>query len=437
MRPISSTEARGRGRHDFETSHILDGNGVLRAARIVARGGQIVERHVGDPVGEDAWPADFAAEGLPVDIHRHTVGGWDFADLASIDIHAVNERARAEGIFCVPCAFVSREELGHFVDFMRDFAESREQLPHIPAIGLEGPLLASSGGTPPDGSWRPLREEWEQLAACGAYGLRYCVISPDALMPQSCVDPELRLSSPPLDWIVRTLADGGVAPALGHFARADPSGSAASVRDAVRAARAAGTGVLSDHFLNDMPSDIAYAWRTSASHARRQQDLERLTPERWTVDDVGDVMGDVPAAMLQAVREDDMMLFVNFDGDHVDRRISTRLAELYSPNVVAMTDRVDVPRFGGEPLLRGEAGHLWYRPGGIVAAGSSTIDDQIATLREAHLPLHAIWSAVSSSPLRALGLEHGDDMLRPEAGLTVFVDGARRYAGYEEAIWAL
>jgi N-acetylglucosamine-6-phosphate deacetylase len=421
---------------DFHCSRFLDRDGVLHEASIAARDGRLIEHHVGSPLmgAEQDQPADFVAEGLAVDIHRHTVGHWDFADLPSVDLADVNERARREGILCVPCAFVRRSALDGFVEFMRDYAARRDAFPHVPAISLEGPLLASSGGTPEEGAWRPTEREWEQLARCGEWGLRYCVLSPDALMAHSRLSEAQRRTSPPLEWIVRTLGQGGVLPALGHFAREDPPSSAAAVREAADVARDVGVPLLSDHFLNDMPSQIPYAWRTEERRAERSEELERLAPESWDPESLGAVMGDVPAAMLDAVREGRMLLFVNFDGDHVDSAISTKLAELYDPNVVAMTDRVDIPRFGGDELARGDAPNLWYRPNGVVAAGSSTMDDQIATLQQAGLPISTVWSVVSGAPMRALRLNGRETQARD---LTVFVDGKRRYAAHGEDVWRL
>jgi len=85
---------------------------------------------------------------------------------------------------------------------MDTFAEAKQlgRFPHISGIALEGPMLASHGGTPGASVWSPDRRQWKDIAACGSKGLVYVILSPDAEIQHG----------PTIDWITETLLGGSV-----------------------------------------------------------------------------------------------------------------------------------------------------------------------------------------------------------------------------------
>ncbi len=123
---------------------------------------------------------------------------------------------------------------------MRGFAALKAdgKLPFVPAIALEGPLVASFGGTPASSVWAPSKEEWEKLASCGPLGLVYIMLSPDASSPARTWPP-VHPDHPSLEWIVTRLVESGVRPALGHFAKENPQLGADCIEEVLAAAEAA------------------------------------------------------------------------------------------------------------------------------------------------------------------------------------------------------
>lgn len=277
----------------------------------------------------------------------------------------------------------------------------------VPAFALEGPMLGSFGGTPERGVWAPTREEWLSIASCGALGLAYVVISPDAWLPGSHLNGALPPDYPDLRWVIETLVAGGVRPALGHFSKSDPVASAAAVDQVVDIVSGLGDGrdaILTDHLFNDMPVRVPYAWRTPDAIARRHDDLARIAPESWTVDELEETIGPVPATLIRHARAGRITACMNFDGEHVDTVIARRAAELIGPeHLVAMTDRTDVPVLGGQHLHHEDGTELWYQQGGIVAAGSRSIDWQRHNMAMAGIDVRAAWSMAATTPARILG----------------------------------
>jgi len=103
-------------------------------------------------------------------------------------------------------------------------------------------------------------------------------------------------------------------------------------------------------------------------------------------------VGEVSGALIRAAHDGRLRLCLNFDGEHVDLEICRRVVELVgSRAVVAMTDRVDVGRLAGLPLERGPESELWYQATGLVAAGSSSVDRQMHTLRSIALDEPDVW----------------------------------------------
>src|SRR5437016_3672428 len=150
---------------------------------------------------------------LPVDFHRHAIGGIDLSNLRSLDLHAVDRSLAQEQLAGVLTIFLMRHDLAAFCSLAHDFHQYKQcgDLAHILGLALEGPLLSSPGGTPRECVWNPTSAEWESLVACGELGLQYIVLSPDADTAPA----------PSMEWIIELLLDGGISPALGHFRKND------------------------------------------------------------------------------------------------------------------------------------------------------------------------------------------------------------------------
>ena len=381
--------------------------------------------------------AEHLAIGLPVEFHCHGLGGLDFSDFASLSLLELDRRAEHEGVLCVPTFYLPRSALPEFVDFAVRFDALRAQgrLPFLPGFALEGPMLGSFGGTPERGVWGPTRHEWELLAACGRLGLEYVVLSPDAWLPGSHLIDTLGPNHPSLAWVIETLLVGGVRPALGHFTKHDPAASAGAITEvlAVAAAHGAGTGsdmVITDHLFNDMPVNVPYAWRTPEAQQRRQADLAALDLASWTLDDLPVIIGEVPAALIAAAHRGELAVCVNFDGEHLDTAIARRAVELMGPrSSIAMTDRTDVARLGGQELHREPGTSLWYQDRGVVAAGSTPIDRQRANMAAVGMDASTAWSITAATPSRVLRASVPIELaLAAEdlAACVVAADGSRR-----------
>jgi N-acetylglucosamine-6-phosphate deacetylase len=345
------------------------------------------------------------ARDLPVEVHCHGFDDVDFSEFATLDPVTLDRKCAREAVLCIPTLYLHRDRLGEFEGFMRRFGELRRagRLPHLVGVALEGPLLSSHGGTPAATVWAPTRHEWERLAALGRHGLLYMVMSPDAFTPASGLYPNLDSRHPRFDWIVPLLMQHGVRPALGHFMRADPPGSAELVRDIVALAwtatwTGAGARAVTDHLFNDMPLTIRHAFRTSAARASREATLAGYRLHTWTLDDLPEIAGPVPAAIMREAAAGRISACVNFDGEHVDLAIARRAVELMGPDrAMVMTDRCDSARIGGQELFRSDENGLWYQSGGIVAAGSQPLARQIRNGLNIGIPYRDMWQLAARS----------------------------------------
>ncbi|MEU9126696.1 hypothetical protein AB0D08_01040 [Kitasatospora sp. NPDC048540] len=349
--------------------------------------------------------------GLPVEVHCHGFGEVDFSEFATLDLLLLNQKCAEENVACIPTLYLRQDKLADFEQFMRRYRAQRLAglLPHILGIALEGPLLASHGGTPAATVWAPTRHEWERLARLGELGLVYTVISPDAFTGASGLHDNLDNRHPRLDWIVPLLMAHGVRPALGHFTKADPKGAAELVRDIVDLAWQgdwAGTGsrVITDHLFNDMPLNIRHAFRTSAARATRESTLAVYDLPNWTLADMDRIAGPVPAAIMREAAAGRISACINFDGEHVDLAIANRAVELMGfANSMMMTDRCDSARIGGQGLHQTEENGLWYQDGGIVAAGSQPLARQMRNAQGLGIADAPLWQLVAGTAHRAFG----------------------------------
>ncbi|HXM55599.1 MAG TPA: hypothetical protein VOB72_09430 [Candidatus Dormibacteraeota bacterium] len=365
----------------------------------------------------------YVVTSLPVDFHCHGLGGRDFSDEQLTDLTWLNERLRVTGQRCVPTLFLPPQRLAGFVRFAHRFAErrARGELPLVAGLALEGPLLASFGGTPEEGNWAPGRDEWRQLCECGPLGLEYLVLSPDA--PEGGAGPGV-------DEIVGLLLEHGIRPALGHFRKSHPEASARAIERIVEVAGRAAAAhlappLLTDHVFNDMPLRFRHAWRTPEERAARDRELRAARLSEWTLDNLDELAGPVPAALLRAAHAGRIMACLNFDGEHVDLDVCRRVVELVgSDSIVAITDGTDAATLGGQTLHRSEHNTLYYQDGGVVAAGSASVDRQMANMRRIGLREIDIWRMVAFNPERIVGPAGGEASGPPR--IATFVDGERR-----------
>ncbi|MGW7541096.1 hypothetical protein ACWGKQ_08240 [Streptomyces sp. NPDC054770] len=358
---------------------------------------------------------------LPVEVHCHGFNGVDFSDLANFDLDLLNEACRAEGVIALPTLYLHRDRLSDFERLVHGYARRRAdgELGHIGGIALEGPLLASHGGTPASTVWLPTRAEWERLAALGEHGLVYTVLSPDAFSPESGLSEAFGSSEARFDTIVPLLVSHGVRPALGHFTRADPARSAAQVNEIVELALGAswpggGVRVITDHLFNDMPLNIRHAFRTSSARAQRAETVAGYDLPGWTLENIEEILGPVPAAIIRQANAGRIAACINFDGEHVDLDIAKRAVELMGfENSMLMTDRCDSARLGGQELHQIQANTLWYQEDGIVAAGSQPLARQIDNARSVGLADADIWQIVAGTAHRSFDLAASAQLIEP------------------------
>lgn len=365
----------------------------------ITRGETTAHRELGEVPGG----APYVVPTLPVEVHCHGLGPIDFSNFAEIDLHELNKVASAEGVLCIPTLYLRRERLDGFVEFMREYAALRAdgELPFVPAMALEGPLVASFGGTPANAVWAPSKQEWDKLAGCGELGLVYIMLSPDALQSSSYLAAQFTPEHPSLEWIVTRLVEKGVRPALGHFAKEDPQLGADCVALVLGAAEAAdcphnGVRVVTDHLFNEMPLLIRHAFRTRKAQAEREAVLAGYDLPSWNLADLHEQVGPVPAAIMRGAHAGRIAACLNFDGEHVDYAIAKRAIEIVGPqNMMLMTDRSDTARLAGQNLHLEPGSQLWYQEKGVVAAGTMPIDKQISNVRDLGVGEHDIWRLVS------------------------------------------
>jgi len=349
---------------------------------------------------------------LPVEVHCHGLGEVDFSDLGAFDLDRLEAAAVAEGVQVVPTLYLHRESLDAFEAMMGSYAARRAdgELGHIAGMALEGPLLASHGGTPAETVWLPGLAEWERLAALGPKGLLYSVMSPDAFFAESGLAEEIKPDTPRFEDFVPLLAGSGVRPALGHFTRQDPAGSAAMVEQVVDLAWCGGWDgpglpVVTDHLFNDMPLTIRHAFRTRRARASRDETIAGYRLPEWTLDRIAEIAGPVPGAIMRNAATGRIAACINFDGEHVDLDIAKRAIELMGTgNAMIMTDRCDSARLGGQSLHHEQENRLWYQHDGVVAAGSQPLSRQVGNARDLGFADDEIWQLIAGTAYRVLGL---------------------------------
>ena len=331
--------------------------------------------------------------------HVHGVGQFDFSNLDPGDLPAVEALAQERGQDLVPTVFLVRDNLPSLVDLLKHYDELRRagRLPHLAGFAVEGPLLGPEGGVPREGKWVPTWREWVALAELGELGLKYIVMAPDSLALDERVDGGHTFAE-----LLELFYDHGTRMALGHFHHDDPTRSARRTREVVAHLHATYEPspylVLTDHLYNDMPRTFTHAWRTPDERARRDAEVTEFLRSPWTPETVEDLLGPVPAVLLETTRDGLVTPCLNFDGLHVDIEVCRRTVEyLGAERLVALTDHIEVSAMASEKLWLDPTG-LWRRQDGVVAAGSTDFEQQRANMRAVGLPEDAVEAVFDTVP---------------------------------------
>lgn len=330
-----------------------------------------------------------------IDLHCHGVGSFDFTEIAPTDLKEIEAILASRNHHIILTLYLPQKNFKHFLDLLDYFHEGQQQdlYPHIVGFGLEGPLLASHGGTPETGVWFPTQSEWQELAACGKKGLVYNVLSPD-------IQLLAHYTGPAVTWIAETLLTGGVLPAPGHFLKSDPKASAKALQSVFDIVKVWGKGpIITDHLYNDMPHNFKHAWRTAADKKNRPQELAALHLDSWHLESLEENLGIVPATIIKNALAGLVKACINFDGEHVALEILKKTIELVgAENILLMTDSTESKCLGGTKLSSRDDSGLLYQEEGIVAVGTQGIEKQIDNLLTLDLSLEQITAITCTNP---------------------------------------
>jgi len=318
-----------------------------------------------------------------IDFHCHGVGQFDFTEIANMNLQEINDILQQRNHHTILTLYLPRNSFEAFLDLMDKYAAGKKagKYSHISGFGLEGPLLASHGGTPHKGVWNPNKSHWQRLAACGEKGLVYVIFSPDVEL-NSHVGDSLGTPAKSVVWIAETLLEGGVLPAAGHFRKNNPIASAQALQSVYDVVAEWGQGpTVTDHLYNDMPHNFKHAWRSLEERSLRDRDIQTLQLESWSLDNLESKLGPVPTTMIRNARKGLVKIAQNFDGEHVDLAIVKKTVALVgAENMLMMTDSIESKRLAGRDLHQHEDSTLLYQDEDIVAAGSQNIDAQIQNM---------------------------------------------------------
>jgi N-acetylglucosamine-6-phosphate deacetylase len=317
----------------------------------------------------------------PVLFHVHGIGEHDFSSMCPGDLESVQANAATRSVDIVPTIFLRQDWLAPCEALLARYNEELDRFPNILGFAIEGPLLGPSGGTPRSAAWMPSVAEWQRIAGMGKRGLRYLVLAPDAMETSEAIASGFRLID-----LVEALSENGVRIALGHFERVNPERSADRARGLIDAIHetvdSPRFNVLTDHLYNDMPRNFVHAWRGEAK-ARRDSEIREFLQTPWAPGELADLLGPVPAVLLEAAREGRLLPCMNFDGHHVDLAVCRRTVEyLGAESLIAITDHTETHSMAGEDLHTPTDASLWYRDDKIVAAGCKDLAWQVQNMRQ-------------------------------------------------------
>ncbi len=341
-----------------------------------------------------------------IDFHCHGIGKFDFTEIHELNLLEIENTLAERKQRTILTLYLPQPNFQNFLWLTETFEAGKRagKFKYIAGFGLEGPVLASHGGTPEKGLWMPTKREWKALAECGKRGLMYVVLSPDAQLPASGSpdDPD----SPPchITWIAETLLEGGVLPAPGHFTKNNPPESARLLQSLFDVVAAWGKSpTITDHLFNDMPHNFKHAWRTQSEKKTRDEDIKALNLDSWNLDNLDEKLGVVPAVIIRNARKGVVKVCQNFDGEHVDLAIVKKAVELVgAKNMIMMTDSIESRRLAGHELTMQEGSTLLYQAQGVVAAGSQSVFQQIKNMLSMGLSLEEIDLITHLIPLELL-----------------------------------
>lgn len=341
-----------------------------------------------------------------IDFHCHGVGRFDFTEILELDLAEIESILASRKQRTVLTLYLPKPKFKDFLALMEQFYQGKQagHFQHIVGFGLEGPLLASHGGTPEEGVWMPTQWHWQQLANCGPKGLLYVILSPDAVFDDQISSNHLASPAPSVTWIAETLLTQGVLPAPGHFTKVNPQASAKALQSLFNVVIEWGQGAtITDHLFNDMPHNFKHAWRTPAERIHREQEIQSLQLDTWSLSTLHEKLGPVPAIMIENARRGYVKICQNFDGEHVDLSIVKKAVELIgAENMLMMTDSIESRRLAGRTLHRKPGSTLLYQDEGIVAAGSQPVTVQITHMLSMGLTETQIQQITQLNPLRIL-----------------------------------
>ena len=355
-----------------------------------------------------------------IDFHCHGVGRFDFTEVHELNLQEIEKILAERKQRTVLTLYLPKPNFQNFLQLTESFQAGKEagKFKYIAGFGLEGPVLASHGGTPEKGLWMPTKREWKALADCGRRGLLYVVLSPDATLSKCGSSDDL--DSPPhhITWIAETLLEGNVLPAPGHFTQNNPPESARLLQSLFDVVAAWGKSpTITDHLFNDMPHNFKHAWRTLPEKAKRNEEINTLNLDSWNLTNLEKKVGIVPAVIIRNAQKGIVKICQNFDGEHVDLAIVKKTVELVGANnMMMMTDSIESKRLAGYNLTMKEGSTLLYQDKGIVAAGSQTVSHQIKNMLNMGLAVEEIELITHQVPLSILQLHNQlcSLRLRPE-----------------------
>lgn len=322
-----------------------------------------------------------------IDFHCHGIGNFDFTELKNSDLIEIENILSSRNHHIIITVYLPKKNFNQFLDLLEYFHEGKKKslFPHIIGIALEGPVLASHGGTPEIGVWFPTEAEWEKIASYGEKGLIYSILSPDVHLLKN-------YSGPDVTWITKTLLSGGVIPSLGHFLKINPAESAKAVQSVFDVVKKLDRGpIVTDHLYNDMPLNFKHAWRTSIEKNNREKELKDVALDSWDLNTLDEKLGPVPAVIIRNALEGLVKPCINFDGEHVDLEVLKKTVELVgAENILLMTDSIESKSLGGNKLFAKEDSSLLYQEEGIVAVGTQGLERQISNMLSMGLNMEQI-----------------------------------------------
>ncbi|MEV4950377.1 hypothetical protein, partial [Streptomyces sp. NPDC053755] len=309
--------------------------------------------------------------------HFHGLGEVDFSEMSEADLPVLETLTEERGLEILPTVYLRRPAMDAFEQLVTAYGKYRADLPstRIRGFAVEGPMLGPEGGIPRAGVWTPTAEEWRRLAALGRHGLRYIVMAPDAMELHDDIAPGFTFAD-----LLTAFYDNGCRIALGHFHRDAPQRSARRMRDVIDFLHSRYTSspylILTDHLYNDMPRNFRHAYRTPQEQALRATELPRVLDADWNRETLPDLLGPVPAEMIHAAQDGELLPCINFDGYHVDIDIVRKTVDyLGADKLIVLTDHTEIATMAREPLAD-DGNLLWRRDDGKVAAGQSGPDRQ-------------------------------------------------------------